>query len=77
MMVGYSSVTIRWAGQPPLQDTDEDHPNVFGSSHPGVFNVALGDGSVRSVAVEIDLATHRNLGARAPRYKTGEILEAY
>jgi len=76
MMVGFSSSSIRWASEEPLQDTDEDHPNIFGSSHPGVFNVALGDGSVRSISLEIDLETHKNLAVRAPRY-AGEVLEAF
>ncbi len=76
MMVGFSSSSIRWASEKPLQDTGEDHPNIFGSSHPGAFNMALGDGSVRFISLEIDLDTHKNLAARAPRY-AGEVLQAF
>ena len=73
MMVGFSSSTIRWAGENLRKDTDEDHPNSFGSTHPGTFNIAFGDGSVRSIAFNIDPDTHKNLAGRAPRY-SGEVL---
>ncbi len=79
MLVGFSSSTIRWASELPLQDnedTDKDHPNIFGSAHPGVFNMALGDGSVRSISLEIDKDTHKNLAARSPR-EDGEVLGAF
>jgi prepilin-type N-terminal cleavage/methylation domain-containing protein/prepilin-type processing-associated H-X9-DG protein len=37
----------------------------FGSSHPGRFNVALADGSVRSISYSIDKLTFRFLGNMA------------
>ena len=43
----------------------------FGSAHSGGFNVALCDGSVRSVSYSIDAATHKALGARA----SGQVID--
>lgn len=76
MMVGFSSSTIRWAGMPPQADGQDDRPNVFGSAHAGTWNVAFGDGSVRSLSFDIDPETHRNLAARGPRY-VGEVLKSF
>ena len=42
------------------------------SFHPGIVNVLLGDGSVRSVANNIDLVTWRALGTRNGREITGD-----
>jgi len=57
-------------GGPPAPDSDElpGEPGVwsmkFGSSHPGVFNGALADGSVRSIQFSIDPETFRRLCVR-------------
>jgi len=40
---------------------------VFGSAHPGVFNAAMCDGSVRSVSFDIDARIHFLLAAKADR----------
>lgn len=74
MMVGFSSSTIRWASEKPQQDAGENHPNIFGSAHPGTFNVALGDGSVRSISFDINLDTHKNLAGRSD---PGKVLSAF
>ena len=42
------------------------------SYHPGIVNVVLMDGSVRSLSVNIDLGTYRNLGSRADGNVIGE-----
>ncbi|MEO0531643.1 MAG: DUF1559 domain-containing protein [Planctomycetota bacterium] len=39
-------------------------PFVMGSAHPAVFNVVMGDGSVRSVSYDIDAAVHGAAGSR-------------
>ena len=39
--------------------------NLFGSSHPGGWLVAMCDGSVRSVEYDIDATTHRQMGNRS------------
>jgi type II secretory pathway pseudopilin PulG len=66
MFAGYSSNNVRWAYDPPAQDEQGvSRPNVFGSGHRGGWNVALADGSTRTVAFTIDLDVHRGLAARA------------
>jgi prepilin-type N-terminal cleavage/methylation domain-containing protein/prepilin-type processing-associated H-X9-DG protein len=37
---------------------------IFGSAHGSAFNMLLCDGSVHSIAYEIELAVHQHLGAR-------------
>ncbi len=52
----------------PSQDTaDDGYKNIlaFGSSHPGAFNMAFCDGSVRSINYDIDALTHRQQATRA------------
>ena len=54
-----------WTNQAPLQD----RPGLadfwrFGSNHPAGFQVALCDGSVRSVAFDVDPTVHQLLGNR-------------
>jgi prepilin-type processing-associated H-X9-DG protein len=57
----------RWGGTsyPPVPDT----PGVtaywfFGSAHPGTFNMAFCDGSVRTLGYDIDRAVHGYLANR-------------
>ena len=61
---------FRTAQQPPASDSE--HPaepptywsTRFGSSHPGAFNGALADGSVRTISFSIDMETFRRLCVR-------------
>ncbi len=49
----------------PLQDQPGFTDNLrFGSAHPGVFQMAMCDTSVRSVSYDIDKVTHERLGHR-------------
>jgi prepilin-type N-terminal cleavage/methylation domain-containing protein len=55
----------RWTDEPPLRDRrGVTHFWRFGSVHPGGFQMALCDGSVRSIAFTIDANLHRRLGNR-------------
>jgi prepilin-type N-terminal cleavage/methylation domain-containing protein len=44
---------------------------AFGSAHPGGFNACLGDGSVRSIAYEVDVFLFHHLGHR----EDGEVVD--
>jgi prepilin-type N-terminal cleavage/methylation domain-containing protein/prepilin-type processing-associated H-X9-DG protein len=51
--------------QEATSDTEATYAVITSRSyHPGTVNVAMMDGSVRSIAEEIDLATWRSLGTR-------------
>lgn len=63
--VGYDQDVVRVTAQPPAQDTDGATLIVFGSAHTAAFNMAMADGSVKSVPYEIDKAVHQSLGDRA------------
>jgi prepilin-type N-terminal cleavage/methylation domain-containing protein/prepilin-type processing-associated H-X9-DG protein len=57
--VGWDQDTIRWGNIPPQQDVSSGSSwgwggKRFGSTHPAVFNVAMADGSVRSVTYAVD-----------------------
>ena len=55
---------------PPLADHREMNVRTpgyyrhFGSAHPGILNMALCDGSVRSIAYTIESQVHLYLGNR-------------
>ncbi|WP_428307067.1 DUF1559 domain-containing protein [Lacipirellula sp.] len=57
-------------GYLPQQDTDAQGPNwtanlfAFGSAHPGSLNMAMCDGSVRSLAYDVDQEVHRQTANR-------------
>jgi prepilin-type N-terminal cleavage/methylation domain-containing protein/prepilin-type processing-associated H-X9-DG protein len=61
---GWSSDTMRYTDKSPAPDhyLDNSGHKRFGSSHPGRFNAALADGSVRSIAYLIDPAVFSYLG---------------
>ena len=74
LYAGYSASNVRWGSEPPSQDkANESHVNAFGSAHSGIWNVAFGDGSVRSINYNINPATHKNLSAKTP-LNPGEVL---
>jgi prepilin-type N-terminal cleavage/methylation domain-containing protein/prepilin-type processing-associated H-X9-DG protein len=56
----------------PMQDQPgTDYSYQFGSAHSGGLNMAMSDGSVRSVSYSIDSETHRILGNR----KDGKVID--
>jgi prepilin-type processing-associated H-X9-DG protein len=65
---GWDNDTIRETERPPLPDFSRkkgDGDWRFGSSHPGLFNIVLADGSVRPVDYTIDPNVFRYLGDKA------------
>lgn len=64
---------VRWTEQPPLQDGPGDLPQRYGSAHPGGLQVAICDGSVRTISYQIDAHVHRILGSR----NDGEVVPDY
>jgi prepilin-type N-terminal cleavage/methylation domain-containing protein/prepilin-type processing-associated H-X9-DG protein len=55
----------RWgAGRPQQDQKNLNNTQIFGSTHPGGFNMAFCDGSVKSVSYEIDQWTHEMLSNR-------------
>jgi hypothetical protein len=72
---GWDWDNIRWGYLQPQPDWDNGDPSVahgsyyelhgaFGSSHNGIFNAGLCDGSVRSISFTIALETFRRLSSR-------------
>lgn len=63
---GWNSDTIRRTDKRPQPDffssADLDGDNLFGSSHPGVFNAVYLDGSVHVLTYDLDLDTFRSAG---------------
>lgn len=63
---GWNEDTVRLTSQKPKRDFRGDASlyggKSFGSSHPGKFNAALADGSVRSFMYDIHLPTFKALG---------------
>jgi prepilin-type N-terminal cleavage/methylation domain-containing protein/prepilin-type processing-associated H-X9-DG protein len=66
---GWNEDTVRLTSQRPQPDFIGDPSlhggRLFGSSHPGRFNVVLADGSVRGVSYSISLPTFNALGGVA------------
>ena len=62
---GYANNTLRHTNSIPMRDRKGVVSLCqFGSAHPSGFNIALCDGSVRSIDYSIDLNVHVNLGNR-------------
>jgi prepilin-type N-terminal cleavage/methylation domain-containing protein len=68
---GWDWDTIRWGYIPPSPDWTGDGGaafsvlhSSFGSSHSGVFNTALCDGSVTSISYNVDLAVFKRASSR-------------
>lgn len=67
---GDSPDTLRGGHRPPESDTtpwQNSRQGAFGGPHPGVFNAAFCDGSVRGIDFSIDAQTHFLLAAREDR----------
>jgi prepilin-type N-terminal cleavage/methylation domain-containing protein/prepilin-type processing-associated H-X9-DG protein len=65
---GFDNDVVRYTTRPPAPDyrvPTGDGDLRFGSSHPGRFNAALVDGSVRSISYAIDPTTFRFLGNKS------------
>jgi prepilin-type N-terminal cleavage/methylation domain-containing protein/prepilin-type processing-associated H-X9-DG protein len=62
---GWNEDTVRWGSQKPQPDFTGDPSlyggKLFGSSHPGTFNIVLCDGSVRSLPYSVDLSAFKSL----------------
>jgi prepilin-type N-terminal cleavage/methylation domain-containing protein/prepilin-type processing-associated H-X9-DG protein len=66
---GWNEDTVRLTGERPQPDFIGDPAlyggKLFGSSHPGRFNVVLADGSVRTVSYSVSQPTFKAFGAIA------------
>jgi prepilin-type N-terminal cleavage/methylation domain-containing protein/prepilin-type processing-associated H-X9-DG protein len=65
---GFDADVVRLCTKPPAPDyraPSGDGGQRFGASHPGRFNVAFADGSVRSISYSVTPEVFRRLGARA------------
>ena len=76
LYVGYDNDQYRTTDPgdgPPSQDqSGYSNAYIFGSAHPGGFNMAFCDGSVRSMSFSINSQIHRFLGNR----KDGQPVDA-
>jgi prepilin-type N-terminal cleavage/methylation domain-containing protein/prepilin-type processing-associated H-X9-DG protein len=65
---GFDDEIMRKTDQPPAPDVNDDSEGggmLFGSSHPGRFNVVFADGSVHTVSYTIDPLVFRYLGNKS------------
>jgi len=70
--IGHDRDVLRHTCQLPAQDRPGwSSQFIFGSAHSAGWNVAMCDGSVRTISYSIDADTHRRLGHR----KDGEALD--
>jgi prepilin-type N-terminal cleavage/methylation domain-containing protein/prepilin-type processing-associated H-X9-DG protein len=70
---GFDEDTVRRTDKPPAPDFSGDGTGkkLFGSSHSGVFNIVLADGSVRTLSYAIDPTTFSYLG----NIKDGQVID--
>lgn len=72
---GWDWDNVRWGNFPPSPDWSSVDPNdprnsgvtnhsAFGSSHPGIFNAGLCDGSVTSLNYDVDLEVFKRFSSR-------------
>ncbi|WP_425395167.1 DUF1559 domain-containing protein [Aeoliella sp.] len=70
---GWDPDTMRTTAWPPQPDSQDDRGNggngsdqdyMFGAAHPGGFNATFADGSVHSIAYDIDMAVFNSVGTR-------------
>ena len=64
---GWNEDTIRRTDLPPAPDYGQpvgDGEKLFGSSHPGVINISMVDGSVQTIPFTVDPDVFRRLGDR-------------
>jgi prepilin-type N-terminal cleavage/methylation domain-containing protein len=62
--VGDDGDNRRWTDESPRRDDSTDDIQHFGSAHSGGCQFVLCDGSVRTIAYEIDATVFRNFGNR-------------
>jgi prepilin-type N-terminal cleavage/methylation domain-containing protein/prepilin-type processing-associated H-X9-DG protein len=65
---GFDADVVRNTSRPPLPDLNAasgDGDSRFGSSHPGRFNAAFADGSVRSISYTVNATLFNNVGHRS------------
>jgi prepilin-type N-terminal cleavage/methylation domain-containing protein len=65
---GFDADVVRYTTRPPLPDYSApsgDGDMRFGSSHTGVFNALLGDGSVRTIPYGVDPTVFSYLGNKS------------
>jgi len=69
---GYNGDQFCWTDDRPRQDTPAySNWQIWGSAHPGAFQIALCDGSVRAISYSIDPEIHERLGHR----KDGKVID--
>lgn len=64
LAAGYSSSNVRWGYVPPVPDTAGSNSAAFGSAHRVGWNMAYGDGSIRTISFSIDPTLHARLSNR-------------
>ncbi len=64
MFTGVDLDTTRWTLQTPIQDENLLSERSFGSAHSVGCQMAMCDGSVRTISYQIDASVHRYLGHR-------------
>jgi prepilin-type processing-associated H-X9-DG protein len=66
---GWNEDTVRWTNQRPAPDfigaPDLHGGMLFGSSHPGRFNMVFADGSVRPISYGVSQTVFKYLGDKA------------